>query len=78
LDEINVLLDALEAAELPEESARISRAIETLVMSEAVYLPYAVDRIVLYRPGSLTDVYVQIALGNQYDLVNIGKQDIPQ
>ena len=78
LDEINVLLDALEAAELPEESARISRAIETLVMSEAVYLPYAVDRIVLYRPKVLTDIYVQIALGNQYDLVNIGKQEIPQ
>jgi peptide/nickel transport system substrate-binding protein len=78
LDEINVLLDALEAAELPEESARISRAIETLVMSEAVYLPYAVDRIVLYRPKVLTDIYVQIALGNQYDLVNIGKQEILQ
>jgi len=45
-------------------------------MQEAVYLPYAVDRIVLYRPNRLTDVYVQIALGNQYDLVNIGKQDI--
>jgi peptide/nickel transport system substrate-binding protein len=78
LDELNALLDSLEAAELPEETARISRAIETLVMSEAVYLPYAVDRIVLYRPNSLTNVYVQIALGNQYDLVNIGKQDIPQ
>jgi peptide/nickel transport system substrate-binding protein len=77
-DEVNALLDSLEAAESPEESARLSRAIETLVMSEAVYLPYAVDRIVLYRPKSITDVYVQIALGNQYDLVNIGKQEIPQ
>jgi peptide/nickel transport system substrate-binding protein len=78
LDEINTLLDSLEAAESPEESARLSRAIETLVMSEAVYLPYAVDRIVLYRPSALTDIYVQIALGNQYDLVNIGKREIPQ
>jgi peptide/nickel transport system substrate-binding protein len=75
LDELNLLLDNLEAAELPAETARISQAIEALVMSEAVYLPYAVDRIVLYRPESLTDIYVQIALGNQYDLVNIGKQE---
>ena len=75
LDELNQLLDELEAAELPADSARISRAIEALVMSEAVYLPYAVDRIVLYRPEPLTDIYVQIALGNQYDLVNIGKQE---
>ena len=75
LDELNLLLDDLEAAELPADTARISQAIEALVMSEAVYLPYAVDRIVLYRPESLTDIYVQIALGNQYDLVNIGKQE---
>ena len=75
LDELNLLLDNLEAAELPADTARISQAIEALVMSEAVYLPYAVDRIVLYRPESLTDIYVQIALGNQYDLVNIGKQE---
>jgi len=74
-DELNLLLDSLETSELPSESARISRAIELLVMSEAVYLPYAVDRIVLYRPKELTDIYVQIALGNQYDLVNIGKQE---
>jgi hypothetical protein len=44
-------------------------------MNEAVYLPYAVDRIVLYRPKVLTDIYVQIALGNQYDIVNIGKRE---
>ncbi len=75
LDEINLLLDSLAAAELPAESARLSRAIELLVSSEAVYLPYAVDRIVLYRPNILTNVYAQIALGNQYDLVNIGKRE---
>ena len=75
LDEINLLLDELETAELPSDIARINRAIESKVMSEAVYLPYAVDRIVLYRPKALTDIYVQIALGNQYDLVNIGKRE---
>ena len=75
LDEINLLLDKLEASESADESARLNRQIEDLVMQEAVYLPYAVDRIVLYRPATLTDIYVQIALGNQYDLVNIGKQE---
>ena len=74
-DELNLLLDSLETSESPSESASISRAIELLVMSEAVYLPYAVDRIVLYRSNELTDIYVQIALGNQYDLVNIGKRE---
>jgi peptide/nickel transport system substrate-binding protein len=73
IDEINSLLDALEISQTPIETIRLNRKIEELVMQEAVYLPYAVDRIVLYRPKVLTDVYVQIALGNQYDLVNIGK-----
>ncbi len=77
-EEINALLDALEATQDSAESAQLNRQIEKLVMQESVYLPYAVDRIVLYRPSALTDIYVQIALGNQYDLVNIGKRDIPQ
>jgi peptide/nickel transport system substrate-binding protein len=77
-DELNTLLDALEAAESDAETAQINRQIEEFVMQESVYLPYAVDRIVLYRPSALTDIYVQIALGNQYDLVNIGKQEIIQ
>lgn len=77
LDEINNLLDALEISQTPVESTRLNRKIEELVMQEAVYLPYAVDRMVLYRPSGLTDVYVQIALGNQYDLVNIGKRESP-
>lgn len=75
LDEVNLLLDALEATQTVDEAVRINRQIEELVMSEAVYLPYAVDRIVLYRPSRLTDVYVQIAMGNQFDLANIGKID---
>lgn len=78
IDELNVLLDSLETSESPEDTAQLNREIEKLVMREAVYLPYAVDRIVLYRPKELTDTYVQIALGNQYDLVNIGKRENPQ
>jgi len=75
LDEINSRLDLLDAAESAGETARLNREIEKLVMQEAVYLPYAVDRLVLYRPSSLTNVYAQIALGNEYDLVNIGKRE---
>jgi len=75
MDEINSRLDLLDAAESAGETARLNREIEKLVMQEAVYLPYAVDRLVLYRPSSLTNVYAQIALGNQYDLVNIGKRE---
>ena len=75
-DKINKLLDALEVAETPAQAARLNKEIEVLVMGEASYLPYAVDRMVLYRPAQVTNVYVQIALGNQYDLVNVGIQRV--
>ena len=75
-DEINDLLDMLEVADTPEQAARLNQQIEVLVMAQATYLPYAVDRMVLYRPTQVTNVYVQVALGNQYDLVNVGIQGI--
>lgn len=75
-DEINNLLDMLEMATTPAQAARLNKAIEVLVLGEASYLPYAVDRMVLYRPVQVTNVYVQVALGNQYDLVNVGKQGV--
>lgn len=75
-DEINNLLDRLEVADTPEQAARLNKQIDVLVMGEAIYLPYAVDRMVSYRPIQVTNVYVQVALGNQYDLVNVGIQVI--
>ena len=75
-DEINDLLDMLEVAPTPAQAASLNKEIEVLVMAQASYLPYAVDRMVLYRPVQVTNVYVQIALGNQYDLVNVGIQGI--
>ena len=59
IEELNSLLDELEYSTTAEQAARLNRAIEILVMQEAVYLPYAVDRMVLYRPGDLTYIYVQ-------------------
>ena len=74
--DINNLLDQLEFSETPKKAARTNSSIERLVMKQAVYLPYAVDRLVLYRPAQLSNAYVQIALGNQYDVVNVGVQGI--
>ena len=74
-EQINGLLDQLEATSDPGLLANLNREIEALVMNESVYLPYAVDQLVLYRPERLTNIYAQLALGGQYDLVNIGKRD---
>ena len=71
-DEVNALLDSLEFGTNRKSAASVTRAIESRVMDQAVFIPYAYDRILLYRPGTLGNVYIQQALGNQYDLVNIG------
>jgi peptide/nickel transport system substrate-binding protein len=74
-EQINGLLDQLEKTSDPGLIAKLNREIEALVMNESVYLPYAVDQLVLYRPARLTNIYAQLALGGQFDLVNIGKRD---
>ena len=74
-EEINTLLDELAATSDAAKITRINKKIEKLIMNEAVYLPYAVDQMVLYRPERITNVYVQQALGSQFDLVNIGKHE---
>jgi hypothetical protein len=70
-DQLNHLLDEIEGGN--PDVARISRAIDGIVMSTASYLPYGAEQLVLYRGPQLAGVYVQQALGGQYDLVNIGR-----
>jgi hypothetical protein len=42
------------------------------VMKQAIYVPFVAELALHYRGPQLTNVYVQRALGGQYDLVNIG------
>lgn len=70
-DQVDHLLDELEGGN--PDVGRISRAIDGIVMGTALFLPYGAERLVLYRGPQLTGVYVQQALGGQYDLVNIGR-----
>jgi peptide/nickel transport system substrate-binding protein len=67
---INNALDNLVTQ--PSQSQQLSAEINNQVMQRAVYLPYAYDRIMLYRNPKVVGIYVQQALGGQYDLVNVG------
>lgn len=71
-DDVNAALDSLEYGTATKSEAAVARTIEARVMDQAVFIPYAYDRMLLYRPATLGNVYIQQALGNQYDLVNIG------
>ena len=67
---INSNLDAMVTT--PENAGTLSREINESVMNRAVYLPYAYDRILLYRNPKVLGIYNQLALGGQYDIVNVG------
>ncbi len=69
-DDVNGLLDKLRLGQVKAKKA--NGAIDAAVMDTAQYLPYARERQVLYRSPVLSNVYVQRALGGQYDVVNMG------
>lgn len=68
--QINSRLD--EMAKSPEREITLSKEINDLVMNRAVYLPYAHDQILMYRNPKVLGIYIQQALGGQYDIVNVG------
>jgi peptide/nickel transport system substrate-binding protein len=73
---INELLDQIELGR-SEEYASINMQIEKLVAKTVTYIPVSSDNLILFRPGYLSNVYVQQALGANYDLVNIGVNPKP-
>lgn len=70
-NEINALLDSIEFGET-EDFVDVNRKIEELVSQTVTYIPFSSDNVILFRPSYLSNVYVQQALGSNYDLVNIG------
>lgn len=73
---INELLDQIELGR-SEEYASINMQIEKLVAKTVTYIPVSSDNLILFRPAHLSNVYVQQALGANYDLVNIGVNPKP-
>lgn len=73
---INQLLDDIEFGR-DDDVADVNAQIERLVAQEAVYFPLSTDSVLLYRPSYLSNVYVHLALGASYDLVNIGANPKP-
>jgi len=69
---VNTQMDLLNSTQDESVWVGASASIENLIANQAVYLPYASDVVTLYRNSRLANVYVELALGGQYDLVNIG------
>ncbi|GAA3203956.1 ABC transporter substrate-binding protein [Actinocorallia longicatena] len=70
--EVDKLLD--QAAETPDKAARekLYAQIDQTVMAEAGIVPLVYSSQLLYRPASLTNVYVSPAYSGMYDYVHLG------
>jgi len=67
---VNANLDAMLTS--PEQAGALNKSINDKVMNRAIYLPYAYDRILMYRNPKVVGIFIQKALGGQYDIVNVG------
>ena len=61
----------------PAVQESVGRMIDRLVLDDCSYIPLASVKSILHRPPMLTNVTTNGALGNGYDLVQIGKAERP-
>ncbi|MGH6656495.1 MAG: ABC transporter substrate-binding protein [Actinocrinis sp.] len=69
---VNGLLDQMKAASSPAQEAPLGTQLDAQVMSDAVYIPYANDTLLLARSPKVTNYYIDSALGSLPDLSAFG------
>ena len=75
---VDILLRAPEITSTsPAVQESVGRMIDRLVLDDCSYIPLASVKSILHRPPMLTNVTTNGALGNGYDLVQIGKAERP-
>jgi peptide/nickel transport system substrate-binding protein len=69
---VNGLLDQMKAAKTPAEAAGLASKLDAQVMSDAVYIPYGYDTLLLGRGKDVTNYYISSAYDGLVDLVALG------
>jgi len=69
---VNGLLDQMKAAGTQSEVTALASKLDAQVMSDAVYLPYGNDTLLLARGKNVTDYYITSAYNGLPDMVALG------
>jgi peptide/nickel transport system substrate-binding protein len=72
LPEVDKLLDEALTKTQASDREKIWPQVDRLVMENALVLPGVWARVLLYRPPTLTNVYINDGLGGFYDYVSLG------
>jgi hypothetical protein len=75
---VDILLGSSEITSTsPGIQENVGRMIDRLVLDTGSYIPLATVQTLLHRPANLTNVTTNGALGNEYDVVQLGKRTPP-
>jgi len=69
---VNSLLDQMKAAKTTSEASALAGRLDTQVMSDAVYIPYGYDTLLLARGKDVTNYYISSAYNGLADLIALG------
>ena len=69
---INSLLDQMRAAKTPGDAAALASRLDAQVMSDAMYVPYGNDTLLLARSKDVTNYYISSAYNGLPDLIALG------
>ncbi len=69
---INGLLDQMRGAKTSSDAAALASRLDAQVMSDAVYIPYGYDTLLLARGKDVTNYYISSAYNGLPDLIAMG------
>ncbi len=69
---VNQLLDQMKAAKTQTEVTKLAGQLDAQVMSNAVYIPYGYDTLLLARGKNVTNYYITNAYNGQPDIAALG------
>jgi peptide/nickel transport system substrate-binding protein len=69
---VNDLLDQMKASTSSAQTAQLSTQVDNEVMSQAVYIPYGYDTLLIARGKNVTNYYLTNAYNGEVDLASLG------
>jgi len=69
---VNSLLDQMKASTSSAQTAQLATQLDAQVMSDAVYIPYGYDTLLIARGANVTNYYITNAYNGQVDLAALG------
>lgn len=69
---VNDLLDQMKANTDPSQNAKLGAELDAQVMSDAVYIPYGFDTLLIARGKNVTNYYITQAYNGEVDLSALG------